>query len=147
MPTNPQDTGKRYGQSGGGGRQLRVLLADDYPDAADSLAIVLSLAGFEVRVARDGERARERVRAWQPHACVLDLSMPKLDGCELARWIRAQTWNERPVLIALTGWGRPADQQRAQEAGFDRHLTKPADPQDLVRMLLSRVPQSGHGDG
>jgi CheY-like chemotaxis protein len=119
----------------GGSPKLRVLVADDYADAVDSLALVLTLAGFDVQIARDGEGARERVCAWHPHVCVLDLSMPKLDGCDLARWIREQSWPERPVLVALTGWGRADDQRRARAAGFDRHVTKPADPEELVKLL------------
>jgi DNA-binding response OmpR family regulator len=117
------------------GEALRVVVADDYPDTAESLAILLRSAGYDVRVARDGEEARCLVSEWYPDVCVLDLSMPALDGCDLARWVHGHCPVQRPLLIALTGWGRREDQKRARESGFDHFFMKPADPSELVRML------------
>ncbi len=114
---------------------LRVLIADDYADAAESLSMLLSCVGIETRIALDGEEALERASAWQPHICVLDIGMPGLDGRELARRIRAQSWAERPLLVALTGWTSAHDRRSALEAGFDHYLTKPADPVKLVRVI------------
>jgi CheY-like chemotaxis protein len=127
--------------------RTRVLVADDYPDAADTLAALLTLAGFDVQIARDGQDAFERMQVWRPQVCVLDLSMPKLDGIDIARWIQQHAATERPLLIALTGWGRVDDQRRAHEAGFDRHFTKPADPAEIVRVIKPRCrPQKAvHG--
>jgi CheY-like chemotaxis protein len=114
---------------------VRVLVADDYPDSAESLAALLAYAGFDVQISHDGEDALERVRLWQPHVCILDLSMPKLNGFDLARWIRKQSWAHRPQLIALTGWARADDLERARAAGFDHHFSKPADPLEIVRVI------------
>jgi two-component system CheB/CheR fusion protein len=114
---------------------LRVLIADDYADAAKSLALVLSLAGLEPEIAMDGEAALARATEWHPQVCVLDMLMPKLDGREVARRIRAQCWSERPLLIALTGRTTAEDRLSAREAGFDHYLTKPANPTTLVRIM------------
>jgi CheY-like chemotaxis protein len=116
---------------------LRVLIADDYVDAAESLALVLSIKGVTTHVAVDGAQALVCANRWRPHICVLDIGMPRLDGCELARRIREQQWTERPLLIALTGWTTERNRRRAFEVGFDHYMTKPADPMMLVRILQS----------
>jgi CheY-like chemotaxis protein len=114
---------------------LRVLIADDFADAADSLAMLLSNAGVETEIALDGEQALARASRWRPHICVLDLEMPKLGGCEIARRIREQNWIERPLLIALTGWTAAQDRRSALEAGFDQYVTKPVEPVKLMRII------------
>jgi CheY-like chemotaxis protein len=114
-----------------------VLIADDYVDAAESLAMLLSRAGIETRVAVEGQQALTRAYSWRPHVCVLDIEMPGLDGNEIARRIRQQQWRERPLLIALTGWTSPQDRASALEAGFDHYLTKPVEPARLVRIIQS----------
>lgn len=116
---------------------LRVLIADDYVDAAESLALLLSRSGIETRVAVEGEQALMRAYSWRPHVCILDIEMPGLDGNEIARRIRAQKWRERPLLIALTGWTTARDRIGALEAGFDHYLTKPVEPAKLVRIIQS----------
>jgi CheY-like chemotaxis protein len=116
---------------------LRVLIADDYVDAAESLALVLSIEGVTTHVAVDGAQALACANRWRPHICVLDIGMPKLDGCEIARRIREQQWTERPFLIALTGWTTEHNRRSAFEVGFDHYMTKPADPMTLVRILQS----------
>ena len=118
---------------------LRVLIADDYADAAESLAMLLSNAGIETEVALDGEQALSRASKWRPHICVLDLEMPKLDGGEIARRIREQSWVERPLLIALTGWTAPQDRRSALEAGFDHFIMKPVDPVKLMRIIQNHL--------
>jgi CheY-like chemotaxis protein len=115
---------------------LRLLIADDYVDAAESLAMLLSQVGAQTVVAYDGEQALVRAAQWRPHVCVLDIEMPKLDGREVARRIRMQPWAERPLLIALTGWTTAHDARRALEAGFDHYLIKPVEPLKLVRLIL-----------
>ena len=115
--------------------ESRVLIADDYPDAAESLALLLRSAGVEAEVATDGEHALAHASRWRPQVCVLDIKMPKLDGCEIARRIRAQCWSERPLLIALTGWTVARDRGEALAAGFDHWIYKPVDPARLVGII------------
>lgn len=117
---------------------LRVLVADDFPDSAESMARYLAFAGHETQIAQDGEEAWARVITWQPHACVLDLAMPKLDGFDLARRIRAQLAVEQPLLIALTGWVDPQSERTAYHAGFDYYFKKPIEPQQLVLLIAQQ---------
>jgi CheY-like chemotaxis protein len=91
--------------------------------------------GADVEIARDGESAVEAARRFRPDVVFMDIGMPKLNGYEAARRIRNESWGERMVLVALTGWGQQHDRQRASEAGFDHHLIKPAQPADLQRVL------------
>jgi CheY-like chemotaxis protein/two-component sensor histidine kinase len=109
---------------------VRVLIADDNRDAADTLCRILSMYGYEVRSAYDGPAALEICDSFRPHVAVLDIGMPLRNGYEVARELR-ERHGKAMRLIALTGWGGEADVQRARDAGFDRHLTKPVDPLDL----------------
>jgi CheY-like chemotaxis protein len=111
------------------------LVADDNQDAADTLAIILQLAGHDVRVAHDGRAAFALAADFRPEFALLDLGMPGLSGYELASAIRREPWGRPMQLIALTGWGQDGDRQRAEGAGFDRHLTKPVDP-GIIQALL-----------
>jgi CheY-like chemotaxis protein len=113
----------------------RVLVVDDNADAADGLAMVLRMRGIETRTAYDGMEATVVARQMQPDAVLLDLGMPQLDGLGLARWIRQQSWERRPWLVAITGWGQAADRARSTEAGIDLHLTKPVDADALLGEL------------
>jgi CheY-like chemotaxis protein len=113
----------------------RILVADDYPGAAETLAKWLRRCGHEVRTAVDGLQAVEAAYDMRPEVVLLDLGMPKLDGFEAARQIRAQPWGEPMVLIALTGWAREQDRQRTRAAGFDAHLVKPFSYDQLVASL------------
>jgi PAS domain S-box-containing protein len=112
----------------------RVLVADDNRDAADTLCRILSLYGYEVRSAYDGRAALEVCESFRPHVAVLDIGMPLKSGYDLARDLRARQGSDL-TLIALTGWGSEADVQRARDAGFDHHLTKPVDPQRLNEVI------------
>ncbi|HUQ25716.1 MAG TPA: response regulator [Burkholderiales bacterium] len=114
---------------------LRVLVADDNRDAADSLQRILAHFGHEVRVAYDGAAALRVGQEFQPRIAVLDIGMPGTDGYEVARAFRKKLGGE-VKLVALTGWGQEADRRRALEAGFDHHLTKPVDPGALNDLLL-----------
>lgn len=120
-------------ESTGGPR--RVLVADDNADAAESLAMLLTLMGNEVRTAADGLEAVRVAEEFRPDVAVLDIGMPRLDGNGAARRIRAEPWGRDISLIALTGWGQEEDRRRTAEAGFDLHLTKPIDPAALDRLL------------
>jgi CheY-like chemotaxis protein len=116
---------------------VRVLVADDNRDAADTLCRLLSLYGYEVRAAYDGSAALEVCDSFRPHAAVLDIGMPGRNGYEVARSLRERRGKELR-LVALSGWGSESDVQRARDAGFDEHLTKPADPALLNEMLGRR---------
>ena len=113
---------------------MRVLVADDNRDAADSLCRLLSLYGYEVRAAYDGGAALKVSESFRPHAAVLDIGMPVRSGYDVARELRKRRGAELR-LIALTGWGGEGDVQLAREAGFDYHLTKPADAGVLNEMI------------
>ncbi len=115
--------------------RARILLADDNRDAADSMAMLLELNGHEVIVAYTGNQALELGRLHAPQAAVLDIGMPDMSGYELARRARKEDWGKDIYLIALTGWGQAEDKEKARAAGFDRHLTKPVDPDRLHELL------------
>jgi two-component system CheB/CheR fusion protein len=121
-------------------RPVRVLVADDNRDAADSLQRVLALYGHEVRVAYDGHAALRIGTEFRPRVAVLDIGMPGTDGYEVARAMRKQQGREITI-VALTGWGQDADRQRAMEAGFDHHIVKPVDPGALNRLLAELATQ------
>ena len=113
----------------------RILVVDDNRDSATSLATFLQLSGNETHTAFDGIEALEKTAALQPDVVLLDIGMPKLNGYEAARRIRAQSFGKKIVLIAVTGWGQEDDQLKAREAGFDCHMVKPVDPAALIETL------------
>jgi CheY-like chemotaxis protein len=113
---------------------MRVVVADDNRDAADTLCRILAMHGYEVRSAYDGGAALEVCEAFQPHAAVLDIGMPVRNGYEVARELRARR-GPGLRLIALTGWGSEEDVRRAHAAGFDHHVTKPGDARVLNEMI------------
>jgi CheY-like chemotaxis protein len=111
-------------------------VADDNPDASETLALLLQFDGHEVHVAHDGLEAIEVFERLQPDVAILDIGMPGLSGHEVAQRIRAQNPDHPVTLIALTGWGQKADKDRAVESGFDFHFTKPVDPTTLSELIL-----------
>jgi signal transduction histidine kinase len=121
-----------------GGRQ-RVLVVDDNADAADTLSMALELHGYEARTAYTAEVGLELAAAAPPRVALLDIGLPDMNGYELARRIRAAPWGQGIVLIAATGWGQAADKQRALDAGFDHHLTKPIDFEALSEILTTTL--------
>jgi PAS domain S-box-containing protein len=114
---------------------LRVLVVDDNVDAADGLALLLDLQGYETRVAYDGATALEAVKEFRPEVAILDIGMPLMDGYELARRLREAPETEKTVLVAMTGWGQVEDLRKAREAGFHHHLVKPSEPATLEKLL------------
>jgi DNA-binding response OmpR family regulator len=119
--------------------RARILVADDNRDAASSLATLLSLDGNEVRVANDGEQALAEAERFRPDVVLLDIGMPKKNGYEVAREMRAAPWGGSMTLVAVTGWGQVDDKRRAREAGFDRHFTKPLDLDALMAFLADAL--------
>jgi CheY-like chemotaxis protein len=112
----------------------RVLVVDDNVDAAQTLAAYLRQLGHRVESAVDGEAALRIAEVLQPDIAFIDLNMPRMDGTEVARRLRITPWGRKARLVALTGMGQQADLQRTRDAGFDEHLTKPADPERISRL-------------
>jgi len=117
---------------------LRVLVVDDNTDLAELLSEALQSEGFQTAVANDGKAAIARWRTFLPHAGVLDVGLPDLDGYELARTVRAEH-GPGATLIAVTGYGQPTDRRKATDAGFDVHLVKPVNVDQLVDVLDERL--------
>ena len=118
------------------GPRGRILVVDDNRDAADSLAQLLGVFGHEVFIGHSSRDALELGARERPDAIILDIGMPDMSGYEAARRIRREAWGRNVFLLAVTGWGQADDKENARAAGFDRHLTKPVDP-DLVEQLLT----------
>jgi len=116
-------------------RRCRVLVVDDNIDAADTIAMFLKLLGHEVKTAADGEQALACAPVYAPDVVVLDIGLPTLNGYEVARRLRAIPETQAALLIALTGYGQESDRLQVLEAGFDKHLVKPANPQALVEAI------------
>lgn len=113
---------------------IRVLLVEDNDDARAALAALLELEGYTVDAAAEGVTGVDLVNAKRPDVALVDIGLPGIDGYEVARRIRALGMPQ-PFLVALTGYGRPEDRQRAADAGFDAHLVKPVDPVQLTEVL------------
>lgn len=120
----------------------RLIIVDDNRDCADSLAILLQYDGYDVRVAYDGQSALDIITTFCPHVAILDLGMPRLDGYEVARRIREKHDRCRITLVAITAWGDDVERRRTKEAGFEHHLSKPAEIDDVRRVLAKYVSQS-----
>jgi CheY-like chemotaxis protein len=112
----------------------RVVVIDDNLDAANAMAMLVAALGGEARVAADGPSGIELVLAWNPDVVLLDIGMPGMSGYETCRRLR-QACSAGLSIVALTGWGQDQDKREALQAGFDAHLTKPADPAALERLL------------
>jgi CheY-like chemotaxis protein len=112
-----------------------VLVVDDNADVTDTVALLLKVDGHDVRTAPDGPSALAESQAFRPEVVILDIGLPGMDGYEVARHLRRQAGMKKAVLVALTGYGQEEDRRRSQEAGFDAHLVKPADPAALQALL------------
>lgn len=121
-----------------GGRGARVLVVDDNRDAAESLGALVEALGHEARVVHDGASALDVAARWRPDLVLLDIGLPRLDGYEVARRLRAAL-GPGVVLAAVTGYGRDEDRRRSRAAGFDHHLVKPVDVHVLERLLAVGV--------
>jgi signal transduction histidine kinase len=118
----------------------RVLIVDDNHDAVEMMAALLEMHGHEVRVAHDADSALAAARDFAPEVAVLDIGLPGTDGYELARRLRTDARTREVRLVALTGWGQDGDRAKARDAGFDVHLTKPADPELILAAIRSGEP-------
>ena len=116
-----------------GGR--RVLVVDDNVDAAETLVVLLSLQGHAAQAAHRGKIALEIAERWHPDVVLLDIGMPEMDGYEVARRLKARPWANDTLVVALTGWGQESDRSRTREGGFDHHLVKPVDPEEIERLI------------
>jgi signal transduction histidine kinase/CheY-like chemotaxis protein len=120
----------------------RILVVDDNVDAATSLGTLLEYRGHWVRTCFDGTAAFEAASQSPPDVAFIDLNMPHPDGIDLARMIRTEPWGSSVKLVALTGMGQPADLERTRAAGFDKHLIKPVNPDDLLDAVAT-LPRDG----
>lgn len=128
----------------------RVLVVDDNEDAADNLAMLLRSHGLLVHVAYEGARALELAEATRPTVIVLDVGLPDMSGLEVARALRRTSWSTQLMIIAVTGWGQPADRLATRDAGIDAHLIKPVDPDELLGLIGSAPnfdQRRNHGSG
>jgi PAS domain S-box-containing protein len=116
---------------------LRILVVDDYADVAESLAMLLQVEGHEVETADCGMKALERAQAFRPQVVLLDIGLPDLDGYEVAKRLRVLSQTHDAILIAVTGYGQAEDRKCSQEAGFNHHLLKPIDFEQLSALLAS----------
>jgi len=123
-------------------KALRVLVVDDNHDAPSVLSALLEMTGNEVRTAHAGDEAICLAADFLPHAVLLDIGMPKMDGYEVCRKLRDLPSGAGMAVIAITGWGQDKDRRKTQETGFDEHLVKPVGLNDLMR-VLSEVPFTG----
>jgi CheY-like chemotaxis protein len=118
---------------------VRVLVVDDNRDAAETLAMALEVFGSDTRIAHTAADALALVPGFQPHVALLDIGLPDMNGYELARRLRQTPGGSAMKLIAITGWGQQKDRERALEAGFDHHMTKPIEL-GILRGLVGESP-------
>jgi len=121
------------------GHGLRILVVDDNRDNADSMCALLQFLGNEVATVNEGTLALESIARAPPDVALLDIGMPNMNGYDVATQIRRQPYGKDMLLIAMTGWGQEVDRQRSQASGFDHHLVKPVDIDQLQRLLGERA--------
>jgi PAS domain S-box-containing protein len=122
--------------------ERRILIVDDNRDSADSLSMLLEITGNKTYMAHDGVEALEAIEKYRPEVVLLDIGLPRLDGHEVCRRIREKSWGKDIVIIALTGWGQEDDRRKSEEAGFNGHLVKPVDYDELLELLSSLTTRS-----
>jgi CheY-like chemotaxis protein/two-component sensor histidine kinase len=118
----------------------RILVVDDNRDGAASLAMLLTAMGNDTRTAHDGLDGVELAEVFRPDLIVLDIGLPKLNGYDTCRRIRGKPWAKNTLILAATGWGQEGDRRRSKEAGFDHHLVKPVNAEDIIHLLADRKP-------
>jgi CheY-like chemotaxis protein len=123
-------------------RPLRMLLVDDLADTRRIFGRLLEILGYQVGTARDGPSTLEAALEFRPDVVLLDIGLPGMNGYEVAQRMRQEPGLQKPVLIAVTGYGQESDRQRSREAGFDHHLVKPPDI-DALRQLFAAIAEAG----
>ena len=113
---------------------VTILVIDDNEDAAEAMALLLSGSGATVHIAHNGEKGLQMSQTLKPSVVLLDIGMPGMDGYETCRLLRQQHHSDIEI-VALTGWGQERDRQSAFAAGFDTHLTKPANPAQIINVV------------
>jgi CheY-like chemotaxis protein len=114
----------------------RILLVEDNADIGETLRDLLEILGHDVELVNDGLRGVQRALESRPEVMLVDIGLPGIDGYEVARQVRASAHGGAVIMLALTGYGRPEDRKKARDAGFDAHLVKPVDPDELLRTLV-----------
>lgn len=139
FPRDPKPAAVTSGVPNGTGEESseasRILVVDDNQDAAQVLSLLIGRAGHVTQVAHDGLSALKAAEEFRPDIALLDIGLPKMNGFQVARCIRSETWGKDMVLIAVTGWGQDHDRMESREAGFDAHVVKPVAYDDLARLL------------
>jgi DNA-binding response OmpR family regulator len=115
--------------------QQGILVVDDDRDSAETLAVLLRVEGYRAETAYDGIEALRVAESCQPQLVLLDISMPEIDGFDVAAKLRERTWARNLRVVAITGWNRVDDRERARMAGFDEYLVKPLDLERLKAVL------------
>ena len=118
----------------------RILVVDDNRDSAESIGTLLQLSGHRILIVHDGVAAVDAAEHFRPDVVLLDVGLPKISGIEACRRIRSQPWGKNIVIVALTGWGQENDRRKTTEAGFDAHLVKPVDYDDLLQLIAALLP-------
>jgi CheY-like chemotaxis protein len=118
-------------------RSARVLLIDDNVDLARCLARLLEIHGHDVRIAHDGPSGIDQARAWNPEFVLLDIGLPGMDGFQVASLLRQNEATQDTVIIAISGYGHEEDRARSKQAGFDHHLVKPINSDELAMIMAN----------
>lgn len=118
---------------------IRILIIDDWVDITSTMSDLLELWGYQTRVAHDGLKALEIAQDFQPQVVLLDIGIPKLNGYEVARRLRHELGLLKTLIIAISGYSKGENHQESQAAGFDHHLVKPVDLQELTRLLPTAI--------
>jgi two-component system CheB/CheR fusion protein len=140
------DDAQSLPEPGGGERtSRRILIVDDSVDAAESSAMLLQLNGHKIQVAFDGPSALEAARTFNPEIILLDIGLPGLNGFEVARHLRQSPGGTHALIVALSGYGRAEDRQHSLDAGFDQHLVKPVDLEQLDAVIAAYDGKDAHG--
>lgn len=129
------------------GAPRRILVIEDNEDAREMLRALLQGAGHSVRVAGDGESGIIEAMAFRPDVALIDVGLPGISGYDVARQLRKEDWGHTVRLIAVTGYGQPEDRRRATDAGFDDHLVKPVDADQLAKALVLPDREDGERSG
>lgn len=123
-------------------RGWRILIVDDFRDSADALSVLLRFSGNKCETAYSSAECIRIARRWHPEIILMDLEMPGVDGFATLEILRREPWGTGVKIFAVTGLGTSSDRQKTREAGFDAHITKPVDPEEIALLLAAHFPDS-----